>query len=59
MSCLSSNCVMNFEVENFFLDDSNVTSRAFRIHADRVCCGCGGRCEASVSRLCGMLGVDV
>jgi len=50
---------MNFEVEIFFLDDSNVTSRAFRIHADRVCCGCGGRCEANVSWLCGMYGVDV
>ncbi|MQM13375.1 hypothetical protein Taro_046301 [Colocasia esculenta] len=36
----------------------NVTSRAFRIHADRVYCGCGGRCEASVSRLYGMHGVD-
>ncbi|MQL83208.1 hypothetical protein Taro_015690 [Colocasia esculenta] len=25
----------------------HVTSRAFRIHADRVYCGCGGRCEAN------------
>ncbi|MQM23638.1 hypothetical protein Taro_056705 [Colocasia esculenta] len=50
---------MNFEVDIFFLDDSNVTSRAFRIYADRVCCGCGGRYEASVSRLYGMLGVNV
>ncbi|MQL91005.1 hypothetical protein Taro_023606 [Colocasia esculenta] len=38
---------------------SNVTSRAFRIHADHVCCGCGGRCEANVSWLCGMYGVDL
>ncbi|MQM04969.1 hypothetical protein Taro_037774, partial [Colocasia esculenta] len=38
---------------------NGVTSRAFRIHADRVCCGCGGRCEASVNWLCGMYGVDV
>ena len=50
---------MNFEVEIFFLDDSNVTSRAFRIHADHVCVGCVGRCEANVSWLCGMYGVDV
>ena len=48
---------MNFEVESFFLDDSNVTLRAFRIHADHVCVGCVGRCEASVSWLCGMHGV--
>ncbi|MQL75911.1 hypothetical protein Taro_008290 [Colocasia esculenta] len=26
----------------------SVTSRAFRILLDRVCCGCDGRCEASV-----------
>ena len=49
--------VMNFEVEIFFLDDSNVTSCAFRIHADIVCCGCDGRCEASVSWLCRMCGL--
>ena len=48
---------MNFEVEIFFLDDSNVTLRAFQIHADHVHCGCGGRCEASVSWVCGMHGV--
>ena len=50
---------MNFEVKIFFLDDSNVTSRAFRIHADHVCNGCDGRCEAIVSWLCGLCGVDV
>ena len=50
---------MNFEVEIFFLDDSNVTSCAFRIHADHVCVGCVGRCEANVSWLCGMCGLDV
>ena len=40
-------------------DRHDVTVHAFWIHADRVYCGYGGRCEASVSRLCGMLGVDV
>ena len=45
---LTLSYVMNFEVEIFFLDDSNVTSRAFRIHADHVCNGCDGRCKASV-----------
>ncbi|MQL79092.1 hypothetical protein Taro_011545 [Colocasia esculenta] len=31
-----------------------VASRAFRIHVDRVCCGCDGRCEASVEQVCGV-----
>ena len=50
---------MNFEVKIFCLDDSNVTSRAFRILADHVCNGYDGHCEASVSWLCGMCGLDV
>ena len=45
---------MNFEVEIFFLDDSNVTSRAFRTLMDHVCNGCEGHCEANVVWTCGV-----
>ena len=44
---------MKFEVEIFFLDDSNVTSRVFRIFMDHVCNGCGGHREANVVWMCG------